>query len=118
MTRILSLAGALLIATAAVSAAHAGPASDAWLSKSRADLEAKVSQAGLADNGKVVKIRVRLNARGVDQVLIAQSSGSTDFDNAVKAQAAKGLTAPPSELAGRSVVFTIGGAAGTATGAN
>ncbi|HYE46418.1 MAG TPA: TonB C-terminal domain-containing protein [Caulobacter sp.] len=118
MTRLLPLAGALLLAAAAT-AAHASPASDAWIAKTRAALEAKIAEAGLADDGKSVKIRVKLGSAGADAVLIAETSGSADFDSAVKAAAKRtDVPRPPSDLVGRSVTFTLGQPGATATGAN
>jgi len=118
MNRILTAAGALLIA-AASTAAFASPASDAWVAKARAALEAQVAEAGLTDDGKVVKIRVKLGSAGADAVLIAETSGSADFDTAVKAAAKKAdLPRPSSDLVGRSVTFTLGQPGATVTGAN
>ncbi len=109
MNRIIPLAGALLIAIAGASAANASPGSDAWVAKTRAALQAKVEAAGLADDGKTVKIRLRLNSAGADSVQVAQTSGSADFDNAVKGAAKDtDLTRPPSDLVGRTVIFTLG----------
>lgn len=119
MTRLLPLAGALFIAAAASTAAFASPASDAWVAKARAAIEAQVAEAGLADDGKVVKIRVKLGSGGADAVLIAETSGSADFDTAVKTAAKKAdLPRPSSDLVGRSVTFTLGQPGATATGAN
>lgn len=109
MNRIIPLAGALLIAIGGASAANASPASDAWLAKTRAALQAKVEAAGLADDGKTVKIKLRLGSAGPDSITVARSSGSADFDNAVKAAAkATDVSRPPSDLVGRAVNFTLG----------
>ncbi|MBX3479787.1 MAG: TonB family protein [Caulobacter sp.] len=109
MNRLLSLAGALLIATAGVTVAQASPGSDAWVANSGAALQATVAEAGLAHEGKTVKIRVKLGASGPSAVRIVESSGSTDFDSAVKDAARKAdLARPPSDLVGRTVTFTLG----------
>ena len=119
MNRILTAAGALLIAAAASTVAFASPASDAWLAKARATLEAQMAEAGLSDDGKVVKIRVKLGSAGANGVQVAETSGSADFDNAAKAVAKKAdLPRPSSDLVGRTVIFTLGQPAATATGAN
>lgn len=109
MNRIIPLAGALLIAIAGASAANASAGSDAWVAKTKAALQAKVEAAGLADDGKTVKIRLRLGSSGADSVTIAETSGSTDFDTAVKGAAKDAdLSRPPSDLVGRTVTFTLG----------
>lgn len=109
MTRILPLAGALLLAIAAASAANASPASDAWVAKTKAALQAKVAEAGLADDGKSVKIKLRLGSAGPSSVVIAETSGSADFDSAVKGAAKDtDVPRPPSDLVGREVTFTLG----------
>ncbi len=109
MNRILPLAGALLIATLGVSSANASPASDAWVAKTKAALQARVEAAGLADDGKTVKIKLRLGSSGADSVQIAETSGSSDFDTAVKGAAkAADLARTPSDLVGRTVTFTLG----------
>lgn len=120
MNRLVSLTGALLIAIAGVTAAQASPASDAWVAKTTASLQSSVEQAGLAGDGKVVKIRLKLGSAGASAVLIAETSGSADFDSAVKAAARKAdLARPPSDLVGRTVTFTLGDPAAnpSATGA-
>ncbi|MDO9336133.1 MAG: TonB C-terminal domain-containing protein [Caulobacter sp.] len=109
MNRILPIAGALLLATLGATAANASAATDAWVAKTKAALQAKVEAAGLADDGKVVKIKVRLDYAGAEAVQVAQTSGSADFDNAVKSAAKEAdVPRPPSELVGRSVTFTLG----------
>ena len=109
MNRIISLAGALLLAVAGASAANASPASDAWVAKTKAALQAKVAEAGLADDGKSVKIKLRLGSAGADSVQIAETSGSSDFDTAVKGVAKDtDVPRPPSDLVGRVVTFTLG----------
>lgn len=109
MNRIIPLAGALLIAIAGTSAANASTGSDAWVAKTKAALQAKVEAAGLADDGKTVKIRLRLGSGGAESVSIAESSGSADFDTAVKGAAKDtDVARPPSDLVGRTVTFTLG----------
>lgn len=109
MNRIIPLTSALLIAAFGATSAFAGPASDAWVAQTKAALQAKVEAAGLADDGKTVKLRVRLGAAGPNSVQVGQSSGSVDFDNAVKSAAKDtDVSRPPSELVGRTVVFTLG----------
>ncbi len=109
MNRIIPLAGALFIAVAGVSAASASPASDAWVARTKAALQAKVEAAGLADDGKSVKIRLRLGSAGPSSVTIAQTSGSADFDTAVKGAAKDtDVARPPADLVGREVTFTLG----------
>lgn len=109
MNRIIPLAGALFIAVAGASAANASAGSDAWVAKTKAALQAKVEAAGLADDGKTVKIRLRLGSSGADSVTIAETSGSTDFDTAVKSAAKDtDVARPPSDLVGRTVTFTLG----------
>ena len=106
---LVSLAGALLITAFGASAAFAGPASDSWMAQTKAALQAKVEAAGLADDGRKVKLRLRLGAAGPNSVKVAQTSGSLDFDSAVKAAAKDtDLSRPPSELVGRTVTFTLG----------
>jgi outer membrane biosynthesis protein TonB len=109
MNRILPLAGALLLAGLGASAANASPASDAWVAKTKAALQAKVAAAGLADDGKSVKIKLRLGSAGPSSVVIAETSGSADFDTAVKGAAKDtDVPRPPSDLVGREVTFTLG----------
>lgn len=112
------VAGALLSVAAATSV-HATPAADQWVAESRATLQARVAEAGLADDGKAVTIRVKAVRDHKDYApSVKQSSGSTDYDAAVRA-ALKGvrLPAPPAELNGRSVAFTLGEpASGTSAG--
>lgn len=109
MNRILPLAGALLVAIAGASVANASPASDAWVAKTKAALQAKVEQAGLADDGKSVKIKLRLGGAGPTSVVIAETSGSADFDTAVKGAAKSAdVSRPPADLVGREVTFTLG----------
>ena len=87
MNRILPLAGALVLAAATVSVAEASPASDAWVSRTGAALQSQVGAAGLSDDGKVVQIRVKVAPDGAGAVIVAGTSGSRDFDDAVKAAA-------------------------------
>lgn len=109
MNRIIPLAGALLLAALSASAANASPASDAWVAKTKAALQAKVEAAGLADDGKSVKIKLRLGSSGPSSVVIAETSGSADFDSAVKGAAKNtDVPRPPSDLVGREVTFTLG----------
>jgi TonB family protein len=119
MNRITSLSIALLISAGAASAALASPGSDAWVAKTKTTLEAEVAQAGLADDGKSVKIRVKLASDGADGVTVVSTSGSRDFDDAVKAAARKAaISRPPSDLVGRTVTFTLGQPGATAQGSN
>lgn len=103
---------AIIAATAALafaSSAFASPASDAWVAKTRAALQAKIAEAGLADDGKTVQLRVRVDSQGAGSVTIAGTSGSSDFDTAAKAAAKSAdVSRPPAELVGRTVVFTVG----------
>lgn len=120
-TQLLSLAAGALLSAASLTAAFAATAADRWISDSRAALQARVAEAGLADDGKAVAIRIK--ATGDDKryaPTIERSSGSADYDLAVRG-ALKGvkLPAPPVELNGRRVTFTLGQpAAGAANGAN
>jgi TonB family protein len=107
MKRLVAFAAIALFSGA--TAAHAGPAADAWIAETGATLQTAVDGAGLSDEGKVVKLRFKLGAGGPNAVQIAESSGSADFDAAAKTAARKArLSRPPAELAGRSVVFTLG----------
>ena len=119
MNRILPLAGALVLAAATVSVAEASPASDAWVSRTGAALQSQVGAAGLSDDGKVVQIRVKVAPDGAGAVIVAGTSGSRDFDDAVKAAARKAdIARPPAELVGRTVTFRLGDSSAVATGAN
>jgi TonB family protein len=119
MNRIASFTGAVLIAAAAFTAANASPGSDAWVAKTKAALDSQVAAAGLADDGKAVEIRIKLGSAGADGVIIAKTSGSRDFDDAIKAVARKAnVSRPPSDLVGRTVTFTLGEGSATTAGAN
>jgi TonB family protein len=119
MPRILPLAGALILAAAAATVAQASPASDAWVSRTGAALQSQVGAAGLSDDGKAVQLRVKVAPDGAGALMIAGSSGSRDFDDAVKAAARKAdIVRPPAELVGRTVTFRLGDSSAVATGAN
>ena len=119
MNRILPFVGALLVAAASVSVVQASPASDAWVSRTSANLQSQVGAAGLSDDGKVVQLRVKVAPDGAGALIIAQTSGSRDFDDAVKAAARKASIArPPAELVGRTVTFRLGDSSAVAAGAN
>lgn len=109
-TQLTTLAAGLLLSAALGAAAHASPASDRWVADASAALQARVAQAGLADDGKAVTIRIKA-VRDYREYSprVKESSGSTDYDNAVR-DALKGvrLPVPPTELTGRAVAFTLG----------
>lgn len=118
-TQLTSLAAGALLSAISLTAALAGPAGDAWLADARATLQARVAEAGLADDGKVVAIRIKASESFHDyRPAVARSSGSLDYDAAVTASL-RGvrLPAPPIEISGRGVTFTLGApAAGAANG--
>lgn len=118
-TQLTSLAAGALLSAVALSAALAGSTGDAWLAEARATLQARVAEAGLDDDGKVVAIRIKASDNVRDyRPVVARSSGSLDYDAAVTASL-KGvkLPAPPIEISGRGVTFTLGTpAAGAANG--
>lgn len=119
---LLAFAGAAFLSLAANTLAFASPAADAWVAETRAAFEASLAEAGLADDGRAVALRVTVSAKPDGATLrIVRSSGSQDFDSAAKAAAAKAdLKRAPAELVGRTVTFTLGDpAAGpSAAGAN
>lgn len=109
MNRFISLAGGLLIAASTATLALASPAADAWVAKTKASLDAQVASQGLADDGRSVRIRVKVAPDGAGGLTIVESSGSADYDAAVKAAARKAdVSRPPAELVGRTVTFTLG----------
>ena len=121
-TQLLSLAAGALLSAASLAPAQAATAADRWLADARTALEAKVASAGLHDDGKAVVIKIRATADNKRYApTVERSSGSADFDLAVR-DALKGvkLAPPPVELNGRGVSFTLGEAAagGASTGAN
>jgi len=109
-SEILALAAGALLAAAAITPSQAATAVDRWIADSQYALQSRVAQAGLADDGKAVTIRIKATAddkRYAPQV--ERSSGSADFDIAVR-EALKGvkLAPPPVEITGRGVTFTLG----------
>ena len=120
-TQRLSLAAGALLSVASLTSAFAATAADRWIADSRAALQARVAEAGLADDGKAVAIRIKATSDDKRYApKVERSSGSADYDVAVR-DALKGvkLTAPPVELNGRGVTFTLGQpAAGAANGTN
>lgn len=109
-TQILAFAAGALLAVAPFAAAQASPDADRWLADSQAALQARVAQAGLDNDGRVVVIRIKASDSFRDYgAQVAETSGSADFDNAVKT-ALKGvrLTTPPVDLSGRRVSFALG----------
>jgi len=109
MNRFISLAGGLLIAASTATLALASPASDAWVAKTKATLDQQVAAKGLNDDGRSVRIRVKVAPDGAGAVTIVESSGSSDFDTAVKSAAKSAdFARPPAELVGRTVTFTLG----------
>jgi|GEM_PF-1554214 len=109
-TQLLSLAAGALLSVASLASAQAATASDRWLADARAALEAKVAAAGLHDDGKAVVIKIKATADTKRYApTVERSSGSADFDVAVR-DAIKGvkLAPPPVELNGRGVSFTLG----------
>lgn len=109
-TQLTSLAAGLLLSAALGAAAHASPASDQWVADARTALQSRVADAGLADDGKAVVIRIKAVRDYKDYApAVKETSGSSDYDKAVR-DALKGvrLPAPPSELSGRTVAFTLG----------
>jgi len=118
----LAFAGAATLSLAAHSLALASPAADTWIAQAHAAFEASLADAGLADDGKAVALRVTISADPDDATLrIVRTSGSQDFDSAAKAAAGKAkLKRPPAELVGRTVTFTLGDPASSpsATGAD
>lgn len=121
-TQLLPLAAGALLSVASLSTAFAASDSEQWLADARAALQARVAAAGLDDDGKTVAIRVNASPDSRRYApSVARSSGSPDFDVAVRA-ALTGvrLPAPPVSLNGRGVTFTLGqpAADGAATGAD
>jgi hypothetical protein len=109
-TQLITLAAGLLLSTASATAANATPASDQWVADASVALQARVADAGLADDGKAVVIRIKAVRDYKDYApSVKESSGSADYDQAVR-NALKGvrLPAPPNELSGRAVAFTLG----------
>ncbi len=118
-TQLTSLAAGALLSALSLSTAFAATASDRWIADARAVLQARVADAGLADDGKTVAIRLKATADDKRYApAVARSSGSADFDLAVRdALSGVKLPAPPIELNGRGVTFTLGETAGaSATG--
>ena len=109
-TQLLPLAAGALLSVASLSTALAASASDQWLAEARAALQARVAAAGLDDDGKTVAIRLKATADDKRYApTVARSSGSADYDVAVRgALAGVKLPAPPIELNGRGVTFTLG----------
>ncbi len=109
-TQLLSLAAGTLLSAALFANAHAATPSERWIAESRAALEASINAAGLADDGKAVAITIKAaeDQKGYAPRIV-RSSGSTDYDAAVR-EAVKTvkLGAPPVELRGRGVTFTLG----------
>lgn len=120
-TQLLGLAAGALLSVAAASTALAATAADRWIAEATAKLQARVAEAGLADDGKAVGIRIKATSDDKRYApSVARTSGSADFDNAVR-EALDGvkLPAPPVELNGRGVTFTLGQATdGAHSGAN
>lgn len=120
-TQLIALAAGALLSAASLTSAYAATASDRWIVEARAALQAKVAEAGLADDGKAVVIRIKATADDKRYApAVERSSGSADYDLAVR-DALDGvkLPAPPVELNGRRVTFTLGQpAAGAVSGAN
>ncbi|MES2033219.1 MAG: TonB C-terminal domain-containing protein [Pseudomonadota bacterium] len=109
-TQIIAFAAGALLAVVPLAAAQASADADRWLAESQAALQARITQAGLNDDGRVVVIRIKASESFRDYgAQVAESSGSADFDNAVKT-ALKGvrLSTPPIDLSGRRVSFTLG----------
>lgn len=116
-TQRLSLAAGALLSALSISTAFAATASDRWIADARAVLQARVAEAGLADDGKTVSIRIKATADDKRYApSVARSSGSADFDQAVR-DSLDGvkLPRPPIELNGRGVTITLGETAGGAT---
>lgn len=118
----LAFAGAASLSLAAHSLAFASPAADAWIAQARTAFDTRITEAGLADDGRAVALRLTVSADPDAATLrIVRTSGSQDFDSAAKAAAAKArLKRPPAELVGRTVTFTLGDPASgpSAAGAN
>jgi hypothetical protein len=118
-TQLTALAAGALLSVASISTAFAATAADRWIADARAALQARVAEAGLADDGKAVAIRIKATSDDKRYApSVERSSGSSDFDLAVR-DSLRGvkLPAPPIELNGRGVTFTLGApAAGAATG--
>jgi hypothetical protein len=109
-TQFLGLAAGALLSVAAASTALAATAADRWIAEAGAALQARVARAGLADDGKAVAIRIKATADDKRYApKVARTSGSADFDNAVR-ESLDGvkLPLPPIELNGRGVTFTLG----------
>lgn len=120
-TQLLPLAAGALLSVATLSNAFAATPSEQWLAEARAALQARVAAAGLHDDGKTVAIRLKATADDKRYApAVARSSGSADYDQAVRgALAGIKLPAPPIELNGRGVTFTLGTVAlGPASGSH
>lgn len=121
-TELLALTAGALLAAATITPVQAATAVDRWIADSQYTLQSRVAQAGLADDGKVVTIRIKATADDKRYApKVEHSSGSADFDIAV-GEALKGvkLAPPPVEINGRGVTFILGEtpAGGASTGGN
>lgn len=107
---LLAFAGAAVLSAASLTLAHATPASDAWIARTKAAFAERIATAGLNDDGKAVALKVTIAANPRDSRLrVARTSGSRDFDDAARAAArAADLDRPPPELVGSAVTFTLG----------
>lgn len=111
-TELIALAAGALLSAATLTLAHASPAGDQWLADARATLETRLAADAVPDAGR--GIVVRLNATTEPRAYnlrVVRTSGSPEYDDAARrALSGVRLKAPPEELRGRSVTFTLGDA--------
>ena len=109
-TQLTTLAAGALLSAVLLTTAQAATPAERWIADSRAAIAARLDAAGLADDGKVVAVTIKASEDQKGYApRIVRSSGSPASDDAVRAAVKTvQLGAPPVELRGRGVTFTLG----------
>lgn len=109
---VLSAAGLLLAAAPLATASAASPAVARYVGETTSDAGARLSERGVDLGGRPLRIKVTVRADRLNNVRLAQSTGSAELDDQVVLALRNLRTdAVPPELLGRELTLTLGGAA-------